>query len=75
MRGFVSDILTQVYIESLPEKGTVAVGLAPKPWPYWRLPGWHASSIGFHGDGMCRHAPLSNERTVCQRVCPQMLIL
>ncbi|KIX08018.1 uncharacterized protein Z518_02673 [Rhinocladiella mackenziei CBS 650.93] len=28
----------------------VAIGFAAKPYPPWRLPGWHRASIGVHGD-------------------------
>ncbi|KAJ9645554.1 hypothetical protein H2204_001134 [Knufia peltigerae] len=28
----------------------IAVGYAAKPYPPWRLPGWHRASIGVHGD-------------------------
>jgi hypothetical protein len=32
------------------EDAAVAVGYAGKPYPGWRLPGWHRGSIGVHGD-------------------------
>lgn len=28
----------------------IAVGYAGKPYPPWRLPGWHRASLGVHGD-------------------------
>ncbi|KAL2401508.1 hypothetical protein ABEF93_006664 [Exophiala dermatitidis] len=28
----------------------VAIGFAAKPYPPWRLPGWHRASLGVHGD-------------------------
>ncbi len=28
----------------------VAVGFAAKPYPLWRLPGWHRASLAVHGD-------------------------
>ncbi|KIW18989.1 hypothetical protein PV08_03279 [Exophiala spinifera] len=28
----------------------IAIGYAAKPYPPWRLPGWHRASIGVHGD-------------------------
>ncbi|KAK5210285.1 hypothetical protein LTR99_009364 [Exophiala xenobiotica] len=28
----------------------IAIGFAAKPYPPWRLPGWHRASIGVHGD-------------------------
>ena len=28
----------------------IAVGFAAKPYPPWRLPGWHRASLGLHGD-------------------------
>lgn len=28
----------------------IAVGYAAKPYPGWRLPGWHRGSVGVHGD-------------------------
>ena len=33
------------------EEGSgVAVGYCAKPYPPWRLPGWHRASVGVHGD-------------------------
>ena len=32
------------------EESVIAVGFAGKPYPGWRLPGWHRGSIGAHGD-------------------------
>jgi hypothetical protein len=28
----------------------IAIGFACKPYPGWRLPGWHRGSVGVHGD-------------------------
>lgn len=28
----------------------IAIGYAGKPYPPWRLPGWHRASLGVHGD-------------------------
>lgn len=28
----------------------IALGFAARPYPPWRLPGWHRASIGVHGD-------------------------
>ncbi|KIX93247.1 uncharacterized protein Z520_11102 [Fonsecaea multimorphosa CBS 102226] len=28
----------------------IAIGFAAKPYPPWRLPGWHRASVGVHGD-------------------------
>ncbi|KAK5055372.1 hypothetical protein LTR84_013122 [Exophiala bonariae] len=28
----------------------IAIGYAGKPYPMWRLPGWHRASVGVHGD-------------------------
>ncbi|KAI9310951.1 microsomal signal peptidase 25 kDa subunit-domain-containing protein [Dichotomocladium elegans] len=36
----------------LPETTTVSIGVATKPYPSWRLPGWNRYSIGyFNNDG------------------------
>lgn len=32
------------------EDAAIAVGFAGKPYPSWRLPGWHRGSVGVHGD-------------------------
>ncbi|KIW84729.1 hypothetical protein Z517_00117 [Fonsecaea pedrosoi CBS 271.37] len=32
------------------ENSGIAIGFAAKPYPPWRLPGWHRASIGVHGD-------------------------
>lgn len=34
----------------LNEESGVAIGYAARPYPEWRLPGWHRASIGVHGD-------------------------
>jgi hypothetical protein len=31
-------------------EAVIAVGFAGKPYPGWRLPGWHRGSVGVHGD-------------------------
>ena len=32
------------------ENSGIAIGFAAKPYPPWRLPGWHRASFGVHGD-------------------------
>jgi len=32
------------------DESGIALGFAAKPYPPWRLPGWHRASIGVHGD-------------------------
>jgi hypothetical protein len=44
-----------IYFEILVRKirddnSGIAIGFAAKPYPPWRLPGWHRASIGVHGD-------------------------
>jgi hypothetical protein len=34
----------------LDPESALAVGFAAKPYPPWRLPGWHRASIGVHSD-------------------------
>ncbi|CAG8485810.1 17815_t:CDS:2 [Funneliformis caledonium] len=29
---------------------TIAIGISTKPYPYFRLPGWNANSVGYHSD-------------------------
>ncbi|OLL27016.1 Protein ssh4 [Neolecta irregularis DAH-3] len=38
-----------------PEAVTVAVGVASKPYPLFRLPGWHKHSVAYLSDGVYRH--------------------
>jgi hypothetical protein len=32
----------------------VGVGLATKPYPFWRFPGWNLHSVGYHSDDGCK---------------------
>ncbi|KIV97389.1 hypothetical protein PV10_01145 [Exophiala mesophila] len=32
------------------ENSGIAIGFSAKPYPPWRLPGWHRASLGIHGD-------------------------
>lgn len=32
------------------EAAGIAIGFCAKPYPSWRLPGWHRASLGVHGD-------------------------
>ncbi|KAI0793448.1 concanavalin A-like lectin/glucanase domain-containing protein [Abortiporus biennis] len=41
----------EVKMFDLPETTNVAVGLATKPYPSFRLPGWNRYSIGYHSNG------------------------
>ncbi|CAG8566387.1 834_t:CDS:2 [Paraglomus occultum] len=34
-----------------PKNTTIAIGLATKPYPPFRLPGWNLYSVGYHSDG------------------------
>ncbi|CUS14567.1 unnamed protein product [Tuber aestivum] len=46
-------IYFEIRILSLPPRvqdAAVAIGFAVKPYPHFRLPGWHRGSIGVHGD-------------------------
>lgn len=45
---------TGVYFEVLIEKmnGVIAIGTACRPYPSFRLPGWHRDSAGFHLDDL-----------------------
>ncbi|CAG8609365.1 18040_t:CDS:2 [Acaulospora morrowiae] len=42
----------EITILSNPRKrgSTIAIGLATKPYPPFRLPGWHKESVGWHSD-------------------------
>ncbi|KAG0179733.1 Rsp5p-dependent ubiquitination, sorting of cargo proteins at the multivesicular body [Apophysomyces sp. BC1021] len=46
-----------------PESTTVAVGLATKPYPSWRLPGWNRCSVGYFSNDGCRYfsSPFRNK--------------
>ncbi|KAL1936642.1 hypothetical protein VTP01DRAFT_776 [Rhizomucor pusillus] len=39
----------------LPRTTTVSVGVATKPYPSWRLPGWNRYSIGYFSNNGCKH--------------------
>lgn len=40
----------EIKILQLHKEDKVAIGLATKPYPRWRLPGWHKHSIAYHSD-------------------------
>ncbi|KAI8139036.1 concanavalin A-like lectin/glucanase domain-containing protein [Fennellomyces sp. T-0311] len=39
----------------LPDTTTVSVGVATKPYPSWRLPGWNRYSIGYFSNNGCKY--------------------
>lgn len=41
-------------IEKLPQDSIIAIGLAAKPYPEFRLPGWHRESVALHSDDGCK---------------------
>ncbi len=44
----------------LPEHTNVAVGLATKPYPHFRLPGWGKFSVAWHSNGdKCHNFPFN----------------
>jgi hypothetical protein len=40
----------EVKVLQLHEEDSVAIGFATKPYPRWRLPGWHKHSIAYHSN-------------------------
>ncbi|CEG68909.1 Putative Endosome protein [Rhizopus microsporus] len=38
-----------------PDNTTVSVGVATKPYPSWRLPGWNRYSIGYFSNNGCKY--------------------
>lgn len=38
-----------------PDTTTVAVGVATKPYPSWRLPGWNRYSVGYFSSDGCKY--------------------
>lgn len=53
----------EVKILQLHKEDKVAIGLATKPYPRWRLPGWHKHSIAYHSDsGSVYVSNSTNER-------------
>ncbi|CAO3613492.1 unnamed protein product [Mucor hiemalis] len=40
----------EVKILQLNEQDTLAIGFATKPYPRWRLPGWHRHSVAYHSN-------------------------
>ncbi|KAI9304729.1 concanavalin A-like lectin/glucanase domain-containing protein [Cunninghamella echinulata] len=38
-----------------PDTTTVSVGVATKPYPSWRLPGWNRYSVGYFSDNGCKY--------------------
>ncbi|KAG2227871.1 hypothetical protein INT45_002109 [Circinella minor] len=39
----------------VPDTTTVSVGVATKPYPSWRLPGWNRYSIGYFSNNGCKY--------------------
>jgi hypothetical protein len=49
--GRQKTIYFEIVIKSIGNANSgIAIGFSAKPYPPWRLPGWHRSSIGVHGD-------------------------
>ncbi|KAJ1656510.1 Protein ssh4 [Dispira simplex] len=40
----------EVKLQEKPQETNVALGLATKPYPSWRLTGWNKHSVGYHTD-------------------------
>eukprot|EP00029_Vermamoeba_vermiformis_P008535 TRINITY_DN4027_c0_g1_i1.p1 TRINITY_DN4027_c0_g1~~TRINITY_DN4027_c0_g1_i1.p1 ORF type:complete len:367 (+),score=45.25 TRINITY_DN4027_c0_g1_i1:45-1145(+) len=40
----------EVTVDNKPADSVAAVGIATKPYPAFRLPGWDQMSVGYHGD-------------------------
>ncbi|ORE02077.1 SPRY-domain-containing protein [Rhizopus microsporus var. microsporus] len=40
----------EVKVLQLHEEDSVAIGFATKPYPRWRLPGWHKHSVAYHSN-------------------------
>ncbi|EXJ61610.1 hypothetical protein A1O7_02038 [Cladophialophora yegresii CBS 114405] len=41
----------QIHIHRIQNANSgIAIGYAARPYPPWRLPGWHRASLGVHGD-------------------------
>ncbi|KAI9184579.1 hypothetical protein H9P43_003634 [Blastocladiella emersonii ATCC 22665] len=40
----------EVTVVAMAPQTTLAIGLATVPYPYFRLPGWHDWSVGYHSD-------------------------
>ncbi|KAJ1929112.1 Protein ssh4 [Tieghemiomyces parasiticus] len=40
----------EVKLQEKPQETNVAVGLATKPYPSWRLAGWNKYSVGYHSE-------------------------
>lgn len=47
--------LFQAKMFEKPESTTVSVGVATKPYPTWRLPGWNRYSIGYFSNNGCKY--------------------
>jgi hypothetical protein len=53
----IKTIYYEVEITKLADsQSIVALGFAAKPYPPWRLPGWHRASVGVHSDDGRRYA-------------------
>lgn len=46
----------EVKVLQLHEQDRLAIGLATKPYPGWRLPGWHRHSVAYHSHTGAVHA-------------------
>ncbi|KAK4510726.1 uncharacterized protein ATC70_005159 [Mucor velutinosus] len=40
----------EVKVLQLSDQDTLAIGFATKPYPRWRIPGWHRHSIAYHSN-------------------------
>ncbi|KAI7882845.1 SPRY-domain-containing protein [Lichtheimia hyalospora FSU 10163] len=46
----------EVKVLQLDDQDRLAIGLATKPYPGWRLPGWHRHSVAYHSHTGAVHA-------------------
>ncbi|KAJ1976494.1 Protein ssh4 [Dimargaris verticillata] len=52
-----------------PEETNVAIGLATKPYPNWRLCGWNKHSVGIHTDSGSLYHNSPFRATICGERC------
>lgn len=51
LTGQAKTIYFEIVVKAIANSNSgIAVGFAAKPYPPWRLPGWHRASVGVHGD-------------------------
>ncbi|OCT49591.1 hypothetical protein CLCR_07318 [Cladophialophora carrionii] len=49
--GRAKTIFFQIHVHRIHNANSgIAIGYAARPYPPWRLPGWHRASVGVHGD-------------------------